>query len=57
MVKQLLGQYRVKNADLKPLYEEAKRLISGLVNCKIAAIPRERNREADNLANQALDTP
>jgi ribonuclease HI len=55
MVKQLLGQYRVKNAELKPLYEEAKRLAGGFVNCKIAAVPRERNKEADNLANQALD--
>ena len=57
VVKQLLGQYRVKNANLKPLYEEAKRLVGGLANCQITAIPRERNREADNLANQALDTP
>jgi ribonuclease HI len=57
MVKQLLGVYRVKNADLKPLYEEVKRLSRGLANCKIAAIPRERNKEADNLANLALDTP
>ncbi len=56
MVKQLLGQYRVKSAELKPLYEEVKKLSSGLVNCKIMAIPRERNKEADKLANQALDS-
>jgi ribonuclease HI len=57
MVRQLSGQYRVKNADLKPLYEEARKLLGGLVSCKVEAIPRERNKEADNLANQALDTP
>ncbi len=56
MVKQLLGQYRVKNADLKPLFEEARRLTGGLASFKITAIPRERNKEADNLANQAFDT-
>lgn len=55
IVKQLLGQYRVKNADLKPLYEEAKRLAGGLTNCKIAAITREYNKEADRLCNKALD--
>ena len=55
IVKQLLGQYRVKNADLKPLYEEAKRLAGGLTNCKIAAITRGYNKEADRLCNKALD--
>jgi len=55
LVKQLLGQYRVKSVNLKPLYEEAKRLAGGLTNCKIAAIPREDNQEADQLCNKALD--
>jgi ribonuclease HI len=57
MVKQMLGQYRVKNEGLKPLFEEARKLAGGLTNCKFAAIPRERNKEADKLCNQALDAP
>jgi len=57
MVRQMLGQYRVKNEDLKPLFEEARKLLGGMISFKFSAIPRERNKEADKLANQALDTP
>jgi hypothetical protein len=55
MVKQLQGKYRVKNADLKPLYDEVVRLAYSLGSFKIVSIPRELNREADKLANQAFD--
>jgi ribonuclease HI len=55
MVKQMLGQYRVKNAGLQPLFEEARRLAGSFAHCKVMAVPRERNKEADKLANQALD--
>jgi ribonuclease HI len=55
MVKQLQGKYRVKNADLKPLYEEVVKLAYSLGNFKIASVPRELNREADKLANLAFD--
>ncbi len=54
MVNQMKGSYRVKKAELKPLYAEAKRL-SGLFNqFSIRHVPREHNRGADELANQAL---
>ncbi len=56
MVKQLLGSYRVKKAELKPLHEEVVKLASCLLNFKIGSIPREYNREADKLANKALDS-
>jgi ribonuclease HI len=56
LVKQLNGSYRVKNAGLKPLYEEARELINSLESCTIVHIPREENRQADKLANLALDS-
>ena len=55
LVRQLRGEYKVKSPDLKPLYERARALIGKLEFFDIAAVPRERNRDADRLANQALD--
>ncbi|MDD5127053.1 MAG: ribonuclease HI family protein [Dehalococcoidales bacterium] len=55
MVRQLTGAYRVKNAGLKPLYEQAKKLLTQFHRCTFVNIPREQNRAADALANQALD--
>jgi ribonuclease HI len=56
IIRQMLGQYRVKNEALKPLYSEARKLAGELGNCKFTTVPRELNKEADNLANQALDS-
>ena len=56
VVQQLKGKYRVKKAALKPLYQQVKQLTSSLESFAIAYIPREQNREADKLANMALDT-
>ena len=55
MVKQINGEYRVKNQGLIPLYNEAKILIKRFHKFKIYHRNREDNQEADNLANQALD--
>jgi ribonuclease HI len=55
MVKQLTGLYRVKKEELKPLHAEVKRLAAALEKFSILAIAREKNREADGLANKALD--
>ena len=55
MVRQLNGQYRVKSESLLPLHNEAKRLKSVLGNVIISYIPREKNKEADVLANKAVD--
>jgi ribonuclease HI len=54
VVKQLKGRYRVKKATLRPLYQEVVRLAGTLKAFTITHIPREQNREADSLANQAL---
>lgn len=56
IVKQILGQYRVKNASLKPLYMEAKNLANKFKQFKIVHIKRNLNKEADKLANQAMDS-
>jgi len=55
MVKQIKGQYKVKSPDLRPLYEEAKRRIAGLESFHIQHVLRGKNKEADRLANQAMD--
>ncbi len=55
LVKQLNGQYRVKNEGLKPLYVKVKELIAKIGRVEVQYIPREMNKEADALANKAID--
>jgi ribonuclease HI len=55
MVKQMRGQYKVKSEDLRPLFERAKKMSQGFEAFRIDHVYREQNREADALANQALD--
>jgi probable phosphoglycerate mutase len=55
LVRQMEGRYKVKSGDLKPLFERAQKLVSGFAWFTIEYVSREENREADRLANQALD--
>jgi len=55
LVKQVNGQYKVKNVGLKPLHGKVKELIAKIGSVEVQYIPRERNREADALANKAID--
>ena len=55
MVKQIKGEYRVKNAQLKLLFTEAQSLLKKLPNWKIMHVPREENKEADLLANKGVE--
>ncbi len=55
LVKQMRGQYKVKNADLRPLFERARKMSQALESFRIDHVYREQNREADALANEALD--
>ncbi|MGC9994908.1 MAG: ribonuclease HI family protein [Terriglobia bacterium] len=55
MALQIKGVYKVKNPGLKPLWEAAVRLIGRFESFSIEHVRRERNREADRLANLALD--
>ncbi len=55
MMKQMRGEYRVKNAGLLPLYEEAKRLSRDVRRVTFTHVRREFNKDADRLANEAMD--
>ena len=55
LVRQMQGRYKVKSADLKPLYERALKMSRGFEHFEIAHVRREQNREADRLVNEALD--
>src|SRR5262249_746976 len=55
LVKQMNGEYRVKNPDLLELYQEAKRLAAGFEKITIAHVRREQNARADQIGNDALD--
>jgi probable phosphoglycerate mutase len=55
VVRQMQGRYRVQSPDLKPLFQRARELANSLTHFTITHIPREQNRMADKLANQAMD--
>lgn len=55
MVKQIKGEYRVKNEGLKPLYKKIMALLCHFGGYHIAHVPREQNKRADKLANLAID--
>ena len=55
MVKQIQGKYKVNSPDLRPLYEEAKRRITRLDGFQIHHALRHKNKDADRLANEAMD--
>jgi ribonuclease HI len=55
LVRQIKGVYKVKNATLKDLHGRAKELIAQLEWFSIGHALREHNREADRLANEAMD--
>ena len=55
MVKQMQGKYKVNSPDLRPLWEEARRRASQLEKFEIAHTLRGGNKEADQLANEAMD--
>ncbi len=55
MVKQMQGKYKVNSPDLRPLWEEARRRANQLERFEIAHTLRGGNKEADQLANDAMD--
>ncbi len=55
MVKQMKGQYKVASPGLRPLWEEAKRLAARLERFEMRHTLRGGNKEADQLANDAMD--
>ena len=55
VAKQINGQYKVKHADMKPLYAEARKALEGFDRWRVRSVPRAQNAAADALVNQALD--
>jgi ribonuclease HI len=55
LVKQMRGLYKVRSPELQPLYERARKMAAALESFRIDHVYREQNREADALANEALD--
>lgn len=55
LVKQMRGEYRVKNEGLKPLFLEACSLVRRIGHVTFAHVPRAQNKEADRLSNLGMD--
>jgi probable phosphoglycerate mutase len=55
MVKQIQGRYKVNSPDLKPLWQQARDRIAKLEAFEITHALRHKNKDADALANQAMD--
>ncbi len=55
VVKQLNREYKVKDKDLAPLFVQAWNLSMGFKKATFTHVPREKNKEADKLVNEAID--
>jgi len=55
VVKQVRGEYRVKDAGRKPLHAQARQALGGLARWSIRSVRREQNAAADALVNATLD--
>ena len=55
IVKQVKGEYKVKDATMRELHAEAKKALRGFDSWSIRHVRREHNSEADRLVNEALD--
>ena len=56
LVKQINGQYRVKNEGLKPLFTRALQVLRSFGSWRVSHVRREQNVEADEMANEAMDS-
>ena len=56
LARQLEGKYKVKEPHLKVLHQQARFLMARFDSFRIHHLPRRENRQADRLANQAIDT-
>ncbi len=55
VARQLQGAYKVKNAGLRPLFEQARAALQKFDRWQIRSVPRAQNAHADRLVNEALD--
>ena len=56
VVNQISAKYKIKDEDLKPLFIDVWNLMQDFKKVSFVHVPREKNKEADTLVNQALDT-
>jgi ribonuclease HI len=56
IARQVRGEYKVKQAGLKPLHDEVGEALASLRSWSIRNVPREENAEADRLVNEVLDS-
>lgn len=54
LARQINGEYRVRHPGIAELYDQSRQLIAGIKKFSIRHIPREENRGADKLANEAV---
>jgi ribonuclease HI len=54
LVKQIKRVYRIKSANLKPLWEKAQHILKQLDSYRVTHVQRELNKEADSLAKKAI---
>ncbi|MFI5911597.1 histidine phosphatase family protein [Dactylosporangium sp. NPDC051541] len=55
VIEQMAGRWQIKHPGLRPLADEARALAQGFALVRYAWIPREQNKDADRLANKAMD--
>jgi ribonuclease HI len=55
VIEQVKGTWKVKQPHLRPLLEEARKLLAGYADVDLQHVPRAENTEADALVNAALD--
>jgi len=56
IVRQIQGRYKVKNANLKPLFSRVQELLQDFSSYRVSHIPRAENKRADALANEGIDS-
>jgi len=55
MIRQLGGRYQVRSPTLRPLYQEALRVLNDFSRVKLVHVPRKMNAAADEMSNRAID--
>lgn len=55
VVRQLAGRYKVKSEHLRPLFDQARKLLAAFESAEVVHVFREQNGDADRLANQGID--
>lgn len=55
VVRQMTGEYRVKNLDLRKIYLEIQELLSEFARVSFHHVMREKNKEADRVVNEIID--